>query len=307
MASSADNLVSAAPAAARPRLQRIEAVVNAASGSVGPGAAKILAEVIAAHGYACNLATPAPAALSGAIGAAVSAAPDLLVVLGGDGTARYAAERCGPDGPLLAALPGGTLNLLPHILYGALPWREALEAALNEGIEKPICGGRVEGRSFHVAAVLGAPALWSAAREAVRAGNLRKAWRRGLYALRRTFTGRVHYRIDGESHRAAEALVLISPMMSKAMPDARSLEVVELDLHDALEVFRLAFNGLVGDWRRDPGVTICAGVRGRAAARRSIPCILDGELLLLKRRVEFQFQPRAFRALALAEAGGPML
>jgi diacylglycerol kinase family enzyme len=295
------------PAAPRPRLQRIAAIVNAASGSVGPGAAQALAEVIAGHGYALNLATPTPAELSGAIASAVDAAPDLLVVLGGDGTARLAAERCGPDGPLLAALPGGTLNMLPRILYGLRPWREALEAALAEGIERPICGGRVEGRSFYVAAVLGAPALWSAAREAVRAGNFIRAWRRGVYALRRTFTGRVHYRLDGLPRREAEALVLISPIMSKAMTAEASLEVAELDVHNATEMFRLAFNGLVGDWRKDPGITVYGAVHGRATARRHIPCILDGEMLLLKRSVEFEFQPRAFRALALAEAAEPML
>src|ERR1700752_4342321 len=108
MVASDDISVSETPPAARPRIQRIEAIVNEASGGVGPGAAKILAEVIATYGYACNLVTPAPAELDAAISSAVQAAPDLLVVLGGDGTARVAAERCGPDGPLLAALPGGT-------------------------------------------------------------------------------------------------------------------------------------------------------------------------------------------------------
>jgi diacylglycerol kinase family enzyme len=307
MVPSNDALSTGTPAAERPRLQRIEAIVNAASGSVDPGAAEALAGVIAAHGYACNLATPAPAELSGAIASAVGARPDLLVVLGGDGTARLAAERCGPDGPLLAALPGGTLNMLPHILYGALPWREALQAALTEGVERPICGGRVGGRSFYVAAVLGAPALWSAAREAIRAGNVLRAWRRSAYALRRAFSGRVHYRLDGLPRHGAEALVLISPTMSKAMSETPSLEVVELDVRNATEMFRLAFHGLVGDWRRDPGVTVYAAVHGRATARRPIPCILDGELLLLSRSAEFQFQPHAFRALALAGAGGPVL
>jgi diacylglycerol kinase family enzyme len=197
--------------------------------------------------------------------------------------------------------------MLPRVLYGMRPWREALEAALAEGIERPICGGRVDGRAFYVAAVLGAPALWSAAREAIRAGNLVRAWRRAAYAFRRTFTGRVHYGLDGLPRREAEALVLISPIISKAMTAEASLEVVELDVHNATEMFRLAFNGLVGDWRRDPGVTVYAGVHGRAVARRPIPCILDGELLLLKRSADFGFQPRAFRALALAEAGGPVL
>ena len=307
MVASDDICISETAPVARPRIQRIEAIVNEASGSVGPGAAKVLAEVIAAHGYACNLVTPAPAELDAAITSAVRAAPDLVVVLGGDGTARVAAERCGPDGPLLAALPGGTLNMLPHVLYGARPWREALEAALTDGIERSICGGRVEGRAFYVAAVLGGPALWSAAREAIRAGRIRQAWRRGLYALRRSFTGRIHYKLDGMPQRDAEALVLISPIVSKLMKAAPCLEVAELDVHNATEMFRLAYHGLVGDWRRDPGVTVYAAGHGRAWARRSIPCILDGEIQRLGRSAEFEFEPRAFRALALLGIGGPLL
>ena len=307
MVATDDMRVSETPPEARPRIQRIEAIVNEASGGVGPGAAKVLAEVIAAHGYACNLATPAPAELDAAIASAVHAAPDLLVVLGGDGTARVAAERCGPDGPLLAPLPGGTLNMLPHVLYGVRPWREALDAALSEGIERSICGGRVDGRAFYVAAILGAPALWSAAREAMRTGKVRQAWRRGLYALRRSFTGRVRYQLDGMPQRDAEALVLISPTVSKLVSAAPSLEVVELDVHNAIEMFRLAYYGMVGDWRRDPGVTVHAAVHGRAGARRSIPCILDGELQRIGRSAEFEFEPRAFRALALAGVGGPLL
>ena len=56
---------------------------------------------------------PGPAA---AVRAAVDAAPDLLIVLAGDGTARLAAELCGLDGPLVAPMAGGTLNMLPHAL-----------------------------------------------------------------------------------------------------------------------------------------------------------------------------------------------
>jgi diacylglycerol kinase family enzyme len=303
----ADNVSSTTTEVARPRLRRIEAIVNAASGSVGLGASEALAEVIAAHGYALNMTAPTRSELGGAIRAAIDNGPDLLVVLGGDGTARLAAERCGPNGPLLAALPGGTLNMLPRILYGDLPWQAALQAALNDGVERPICGGRVAGRSFYVAAILGAPALWGAAREAVRAGKMLRAWRRGAFALRRAFSGRLRYRLDGTPRGEAEALVLISPIVSKAMSGERSLEVAELDVRSAMEMFRLAFNGLLGDWRRDPGITVFAARRGRAFALRAIPCILDGELLLLERSAEFDFQPRAFRALALSTAGGAVL
>ncbi len=283
----------------RPRLRKIRAVVNSAAGGVGPAAAGLVEQAIAAHGYELILASPDPSDLEAAIQQAVDAVPDLLIVLGGDGTARLAAARCGPDGPLLAALPGGTLNMLPHVLYGQVSWARALELALTEGVERPVCGGRVNGRLFFVAAVLGTPALWSAAREAIRAGDLRRAWRRSAYALSRAFSGRLRYGLDGGPARNAEALVLISPTVSKALDGNRGLEVVEVDAHNAADAFRLAIRGLAGDWRGDPSVTVAVARRGGVVARRSIPCILDGEPLRMPNRVEFSFLPRAFRALAL--------
>jgi diacylglycerol kinase family enzyme len=293
--------------AARPRLRRIQAIVNAASGSVGPGAAAMLAERVAAHGYDLTMASPLPEELDRAIRVAVDAAPDLLIVLAGDGTARLAAERCGPDGPLVAALPGGTLNMLPHVLYGAHAWPAALDAALEYGEARDICGGRIGGHTFYVAAIVGAPALWGAAREALRAGKLRRAWRRGGYALRRAFTGRIRYGLDGLPSRDAEALVLINPVVSRALAGQATLEVAELDVHNAREMFRLAFHGLVGAWRQDPGITVYTSRHGRAGALRPIPCILDGEVHRLTRRVEFDFIPRAFRALALPGVNGAVL
>jgi diacylglycerol kinase family enzyme len=295
------------PSPGATRQRTVQAVVNAASGGVGVGAAAALAEIIERHGCELTLSTPSGAALDDAIRAAVGARPDLLVILGGDGTARLAAGHCGPGGPLLAPLPGGTLNMLPHVLYGPLPWPAALEAALTHGVEREVCGGRVGEHDFYVAAILGTPALWGSAREAIRAGKLRRAWRRGAYALRRAFTGRLKYELDDRCEGDAEALVLISPTVSKAAYATGALEVAELSHHNAGEMFRLAFHGLAGDWRRDPGITVHETLRGRARARRGIPCILDGEIQSLPRSVAFEFRPLAFRALALPNVVGGVL
>jgi diacylglycerol kinase family enzyme len=280
-----------------PRLQRISAVVNAASGSVGPGAAAIVEQLVAERGYDLTLLAPEPHDIEAAVRQAVDAGPDLVLVLAGDGTARLAAELCGPAGPLVAPLPGGTLNMLPHALYGKVAWRDALTTALDHGVVRGVSGGRVGGQAFYVAAILGSPALWGYAREAVRAGDFPEAWRRAGFALRRAFSGDIHYALPGHARRAAEALVLISPIVSKAMAEETALEVAALEMHSAQEVFRLAFNGLVSDWRRDPGVTVETCTHGRVWARRSIPAILDGEIQRLPRGAEFVFDPCAFRAL----------
>lgn len=287
----------------RPRLRRVAAIVNARSGGTGPGAADALAALVARYGYEFTIRAPPPGEVTATARALVGESPDLLIVLAGDGTARLVAELCGPDGPLVAPLPGGTLNLLPHALYGPRAWPEALAALLDHGVERVVSGGRVGEHSFHVAAVLGAPALWSTARESVRAGHYRQAARRARYALTRAFSGGLRFSLDDRPTGHAEALVLISPVVSRTIGGQSGLEAAAIDIKSAGEVFRLAFNGLMGDWRRDPGVVDQACRRGRAWARRSIPCILDGEIYRMPREVEFAFRPRAFRALVPAREG----
>src|ERR1700761_4877971 len=102
----ADDRASAGAAAPRPRLRTISAVINPAAGGVRPGADEQLGALVAEHGYALNLFTVGPHDVDDVVRKAVASAPDLLVVLAGDGTARLAAQLCGPDGPLLAPLAG---------------------------------------------------------------------------------------------------------------------------------------------------------------------------------------------------------
>lgn len=289
---------SADGAGTRPAIQRVTAVVNGASGSVGPDAAEAIRRLLTERNLDVTILAPDPSEIEQMVRLAVETKPDLLVILAGDGTARLAGQLCGTKGPLLAPLPGGTLNLLPHAIYGAVPWREALASALDDGLVRNVCGGRLDGHAFYCSAVLGSPALWARAREAVRHGRLIEAWRRGAYALRRAFTGDIHYALDGGVRRSAEAVLLISPMISKVIQDETVLEVAALEMHSATEVFRLAFNGLVSDWRQDPGVVDETCRKGQVWARRAIPAILDGEVVRLQTSAKFSFEPAAFRVLA---------
>ena len=283
-------------------LRRIEAVVNAASGSVGAGAGEALSAIVAGFGVTANVAEVQPDGLAKAVADAVAAKPDLLIVLAGDGTARLAAELCGPDGPLLAPLPGGTMNMLPKALYGERDWKTALIDTLTLGVERPVSGGEVGGKAFYVAAILGAPALWADAREAIRAMQPVKAVKRAQLAFARAFTGSLRFQLDGGPRRQAEALTLMCPLVSKALTDEQALEAAALDPRDVAEGFRLgmraALGGRLGDWREDPSVTINLCCSGRAWARGRIPAILDGEPQRLLTIANFAFKPKAFRALA---------
>jgi diacylglycerol kinase family enzyme len=233
--------------------------------------------------------------------AAVDAGPDLMVVLGGDGTARLVAETCGPTGPLVAPLSGGTMNKLGRALYGPGPWRQALAGALTRGQARWMPGGEIGGHAFYCSAVLGSPALWVRAREAVRARQLGRAWRRAVIARRRAFQAHLRYEFDGKDTGRGLAIDFICPTVSRVLDgDEGALEAAVLDLRDTRAGVRLALSNLLGDWREDPDVTVRRCVRGRAWAHAPIPAMLDGEFFRLGRHVAARFRPRAFRALAPA-------
>jgi diacylglycerol kinase family enzyme len=284
----------------RPRISRIEAVVNEGGGGVGAGAAAELHAIIESFGIALRLASVGPREIEKAVRGAVASAPDLVVTLAGDGTARLAAELCGADGPMLAPLPGGTMNLLPHALYATSDWRAALKGALSAGVMRGVPGGVVGKRPFYVAAILGAPALWAPAREAVRHKKLRLALQRARHALARAFTGKLHFQLDGAPAAKAEALALLSPLISDVCVDEFALEAIVLNPRHAADVLRLGGRALIGGWRNDPAVSAQFCRHGHAFARRSIPCILDGEMQYVGLDVAIDFRPNAFRALAPA-------
>jgi diacylglycerol kinase family enzyme len=281
----------------------VEAVVNAASGSVGPNACSRLEEITASFGLDVHIRNAQPHEIGAAIRSAIDARPDLLIVLAGDGTAALAAELCGMSGPMLAALPGGTMNMLPHALYGRRSWEDALRDTLTNGVPRTISGGEVAGRRFHCAAILGAPALWATAREAVRKRKFRLAFLRARRALARAFSGSLRYRLKGMARHKTEALSLMCPLVSRAMNDEQALEVAALDPRGAADAFRLGFRTLFGGWRNDPCVAIELCTEGQAWARGRIPVILDGEPHRMESPVTFRFVSEGFRAFAPPQTG----
>jgi diacylglycerol kinase family enzyme len=285
--------------------QRVVAVVNTASGGVTPGAATLLREIGLEFGVSIEVVEAAPTAIVEALGAAVRSAPDLLILLAGDGTAAIAAELCGMDGPLLVPLAGGTMNMLPYALYGRRPWPDALRETLAHGQPRVVACGLAAGRPFYVAAILGAPALWAHAREAVRRRRFRLAFLRARHALAHAFSGRLRFSLDGREKRKARALTLMCPLVSRALTDEAALEAAALDPRDAAEAFGLGLSALFGRWRQDASVKVELCTVGQAWARGRIPTILDGEPHRLESPVAIQFQAAGFRALAPPSMSAP--
>lgn len=288
----------------QPVIRSVQAVINQASGSTGPNAAAELEAIVTEFGMTVEVREAPPAEIEAAVRAAVAAKPDLLLVLAGDGTARLAASLCGPDGPIVAPLPGGTMNMLPKAFYGDRPWQEALRDSLQNGVVTHVSGGQVAGHTFYVAAILGAPALWADAREAVRAKHFRDAFGRGLRAFKRMFQGNLRFSLEGGPMERGEALSLLCPLISRAMEEQTALEAAAIDRIGAAQAFRMAFNFASGHWRKDPAIHTRPIKRGRAMTRGRMPAILDGESLRLRSPVDIRFVPRAFRALEPARDVG---
>ncbi|MBA4012735.1 MAG: diacylglycerol kinase [Phenylobacterium sp.] len=288
-----------------PKISRIEAVVNVASGGATAQDAEQMRALLAEHGAHANVQVADSAEIERRLRSAVDAAPDLLVILAGDGTARSAADMAGPQGPLIAPLPGGTMNMLPNAVYGAVPWREALTTALETGVERDIGGGLVEGRSFLVAAILGAPALWAPAREAVREGQFRLAFARVRRAWRRAFSGRLRYSLDGGPRGKAEAVAFLCPLASSALSDdAQSLEAAVIDPQTMTEAARIGIKALVDDWRNDPAVSAGPCHQARVWAASRVPAVLDGEPVWLASSATVDWRPQVARLLAPPRAAG---
>lgn len=283
-------------------LAKVIMLVNSLSGSVSNQAAAEAEAIFADYDCQAEVISLEPGQFDQQIQTAIDACPDVLFVLAGDGTAGTIASRAGPSGPLVAPLPGGTMNMLPKALYGTADWKAALRLALEEGSEQEVAGGEVSDgvvtQAFYCAAILGAPALWAPAREAMRTGKVSLAWAHARKALKRAFSGRLRFSLDGSPMKRTEALVLISPMISKAMDENTGLEAAAMNPTDAGQAFRLAAHAVLNDWRNDPAVTTQSTRKVEVHARSKIPAVIDGEPVLLKQAAKVRFIKKAFRAFA---------
>jgi diacylglycerol kinase family enzyme len=227
---------------------------------------------------------------------------DILIVLGGDGTIRRAAEICTETRPSLIPLPGGTMNMLPRALYGDLLWEDALKNTLAAPSAKMLSGGRVANEQFFVAAIVGAPALWIEARESVREGDITELIEKGGAALQNTFGTKVRYLISNEMKGQAEAVLLICPLISEEMSGSeQALEAAIVEVENAAEVIRLATTAAFGKWRDDRKIHLTKTKRLAVQSSKEMPATLDGESVNLGMRAEIDFVSRAVTVLVPAK------
>ncbi len=269
---------------------------NAKAGSTNEGDREKLSAILEASGVSHHTIIDVDDFSSDTLSKA--RAFDVIIVLGGDGTALAAAESAPLNGPPLILLPGGTLNLLPRALYGERAWPDALRDALSQGIVRRLVGGHANEHRFFIAAIFGAPTLLARAREAVREGKLLLAWRRAQHYLKRAFSYQLAARPDCGPAAKAEAIGVLAPSFSGGV-EGPDLEWVRLKAHHLGELARVSLRALGAGWREDPAVEILHCRGGEIRSRGVIPAVLDGEPKTFLSRVRIRYDALGPRVIVL--------
>lgn len=280
------------------RVRKAFILLNEKAGSVGPKAGAELIDALNASGV--EQFTIVDATRMSRRHFQRASQFDAIIVLGGDGTARAAAELAPRDGPPLLLLPGGTLNILPKALYGDLAWPEALAGALERGVERRLPVGRANGEAFYVAGLFGPTTLLARARESMREGRPIEAIGRFRHFLKRSFSRSLRARAGKERLRKVEGIGVLCPSFSGGI-EADHLEWVRLDAKHILDLARVSLRAITKDWRNDSTIEIGKCRSGDIYAPGIIPATLDGEPRTFLSYVHISFDKRGPKVLALDE------
>jgi diacylglycerol kinase family enzyme len=283
---------------------KVGAIINTSSGGCDADSEAEMLDILKGAGVTdCKTWCGESEQIERAFAEAATHKPEVLVVLGGDGTIRTAAESCTRTDTYLLPLPGGTMNMLPRALYGDASWQDALKRTLARPVVKGLSGGRIGDDLFFVAAVVGAPGLWMETREAIREGDILNALGKAGVALEAMFDTTVQYSISPEAIGEAEVMAVICPLVSEQMPDSeQALEAAAIDLQNAAELFGLATAAAFGRWRDNASVTLTKTRQVTVQSSRDIPLFLDGEKVRAGKSAEIIFVPKAVNVIVPAKA-----
>lgn len=294
---------------------RIEVVLNGAAGAlVGRPPAVVAAELAplfrAAGAEAAITIVDGPA-IRRALSRAAAAAPDALIVGGGDGTIRTAARVAMRTGVPLGILPLGTANLLARDL-GIPLVAEAAIPALVAGVTRRIDVATVNGSVFLNSVLIGVAPVVTRRREALRHRRGLAKWltlaRVFLHAFDRGRRLHVLLRADGRPVRREARAIAVSnnPLRSGwgAIHGRAGLDTGRLGLYltkarTRLDLWRQVFRLVTGSWQSDRAVEAMVVARLDIVTRsRRLWLSVDGENRLLATPLRFRVRPGALTVLA---------
>ena len=281
---------------------KVGAIINTSSGGCDPESEAEMRELLKLSGVTnCKIWCGEADQIERAFTESTKHKLDALIVLGGDGTIRSAAEVCARTHSYLLPMPGGTMNMLPRALYGEASWQETLKDTLVSPTTKTLSGGRATNKLFFVAALVGVPALWIDAREAMREYDVGDAFEKGTVALQKMFDTKLQYSISPQLSGEAEVVTVICPLVSEQMSSSeQALEAAAINWDSAAELLGLATAAAFGKWRQNKTVTLSKTKRVMVRSTRHIPLYLDGERVETDEMTEIIFVPNAVNVIVPA-------
>lgn len=197
---------------------------------------------------------------------------DTVVLFAGDGTINAAVCALASWPGAILILPGGTMNLLARALHGERDVA-AIIAGSREGHRVALPFVEAGPHRAFVGLILGPAAHWVRAREAVRAGQLRRLIAAARNAWRRTFARGI--RLTGAASLADRYQAVM------VRPTDRGLMLGAIDARDWRSIATLGWDWLTGDWMAARAVSTETLKHFAVAGRRPVMALFDGEPTLL--------------------------
>ena len=273
-------------------------IINAASGSTED----IRDEAVAlAKDYGLELRAEylEPENIEGAVEEIVADSCDLFISYGGDGTSRHSGETAVEHGLPFIPLPGGTMNMLPRLLYGDVAWDHALVQALQAG-ERWHPRGEMNGHSFFCGGFIGKATRVNEVRECLRDRNLGEA----LECLRRV-SGEIDLDdtmtfgpSDAPEAARANLINIQMPGMSETAPIGSGISLTGVDVDGGLDIVSLGIKALFGGMTGADQTRNFVVREGVVSYDGSPDVLLDGEPIDMTAPLRFRLFDQGIRVLA---------
>lgn len=258
-----------------------------------------------------EILSAAPSELDTAFDKAFSAKPAAVIVIGGDGTARNAAARAVTTGIPVILMPGGTMNILPKIVFGHGDLARAI-TELPQLTPRLLDVGRIGGESFFLSAAFGFPGPMTRLREAIRSRHkFQRIWQAAgalLHNIGPSLRCLVGWRVQGQKWHYAHSLVIAIGDLDRVLsPDGEDhghhLEIASLRLRSIWQMLSFGAAFLGGGWRNSPRLRIARAqrVEVRLPGRRPL-VVLDGEPMRIPRADVVTLDRDALPVLALPKS-----
>lgn len=294
---------------------QIHAILNAKAGTLLDRDPQEVANAVEARlrqgGHEVTIELVQPQEIGAAMDRAIASGPDTLVVGGGDGTIKAAAEKLAGTDTALGIIPLGTINLLARDLHIPFDPEEAA-AALSEGKRRAIDVAEVNGHIFLCSSLLGLPIKIAEQRQALRGLDFGERLGRYWSIVHDFLSNRRRFEIevdDGQYPRRVRAMSIAisnNPLSETAgtIPTRRKITGGQLALYLSKHETGGAMGWsilqrMLGRWRPDPEIEeFCASSITLRSSREKVRASNDGEIEELETPLKYSIRPLALNVIA---------